>query len=173
MIGKKIKIESFMNLDEVKEYLDLYNNLEYRSSHDHTDVNSGSSIIQMFKLNKLQSDDFSMFRIVNQKNDFVGIITFKRVEHYDFLIGYRILKPNYKRQGYMTETLTMFIRYLFTKYPTLRRWTLKIASDNIESIGLAKKVGFKHEGTLREGYEYRQKICDFMIFSILRNEITY
>lgn len=170
--GKKVRIEAFNTLEEVKHYIKLYNNLEYRSIHDHTEVNNGEVLFRRYLENGLLSPEFSIYKILNKENVLVGIISYSKLEDYDYVLGYRILKPQYKHKGYMSEALTLFVSYMFNEYPKLRRCTLKIASENIESIGLAKKVGFVHEGTLREGYEYRNHVCDFEIYSKLRKEMS-
>lgn len=168
--GKRVKIERFLNIKEIEAYLEVYNNLEYRSIHDHTDLSDGQRLKEMFESNTLNSSTNSLFKIMNHQDEMVGIISFSKIEDYDYVIGYRILKPAFKRKGYMSEALKMFVIYMFETLPKLRRCTLKISSENIESIGLAKKIGFKHEGTLREAYEYRNHVCDFEIYGLLRKE---
>lgn len=170
IIGNKISIEQFNTLFEVEEYLTLYNDLNNRSLHDHTDISSGEFLKKRFEENRLKSESSAIYRILNSENELVGIISYSKVEYYDYVLGYRILEPIYKRKGYMSEALNLFIDYMFDTFPKLRRLTLKIASENTESIGLALKVGFKHEGTLRDAYEYRNHVCDFEIYGILKNE---
>ena len=59
-------------------------------------------------------------------------------------LGYAIGAP-FARQGYMTEGLRLVIRYAFTEMK-LHRLEANIQPDNVPSLALARKCGFKKEG---------------------------
>lgn len=172
MTGSRITIVPYRTKQEVQEYVTLYNNLEERTVHDHVETSDLMQQLHHFDKHGFQSENFGHFRILNEDNNFIGSIGYTKIEDYDYHIGYRILHSKYRHKGYMTEALQLFVTYVFHEFEQVRRCTLRIASENTESLGLAKKCGFVHEGTLRQGYEYRNRICDFEIFSILRKEFT-
>jgi len=86
-------------------------------------------------------------------------------------IGYDLDRP-YWGQGIMTEALTTIIDFGFGKMK-LNRIELLVLPGNERSIGLAKKLGFKKEGVLREhGFDEKMRPVDEVIFSMLRKDWT-
>lgn len=86
-------------------------------------------------------------------------------------IGYD-LSPQYWGQGIMTEALTAIIDFGFGRMK-LNRIELLALPGNERSIGLAKKLGFKKEGVLREhGFDEKMQAVDEVIFSMLRRDWT-
>src|SRR5215204_6067278 len=59
-------------------------------------------------------------------------------------LGYNIGAP-YARKGYMTEGLKLVVRYAFTEMG-LHRLEANIQPENIASIALVRKCGFRKEG---------------------------
>lgn len=59
-------------------------------------------------------------------------------------LGYYLGAP-YARQGYMTEGMQLVIRYAFTQIG-LHRLEANIQPDNLPSIALVRKCGFRKEG---------------------------
>ncbi len=45
------------------------------------------------------------------------------------------------------------------------------AENNIASCKLAEKCGFKREGVLRNAYFYRGSICNWVVYSLLKDEV--
>lgn len=75
-------------------------------------------------------------------------------------IGY-VLSPEYRRQGYMTEAVKAILDLTFLKLQ-LESASLRIISDNIDSINLAKRMGFTFD------YESEMEIKD-----VIRNVSHY
>jgi len=67
-------------------------------------------------------------------------------------IGYGLTQEKYKRQGFMNEILPFILDYGFKKMH-LNRIEGKTAQDNIASISLLKKYGFKKEATIHGHYK--------------------
>ena len=82
-------------------------------------------------------------------------------------IGYELGRP-YWRQGLMTEALHAIIDLGFRDM-NLNRVDALVMPDNIASIRLLEKIGFKNEGLLR-GYENwgSKGFTDLYILSLLR-----
>ena len=70
----------------------------------------------------------------------------------------------------MTKSLRLFSSYLFETIPLITRLSLFTAENNISSRKLAEKCGYKQEGILRDAYFYRGNICNWVIYSLLRDE---
>jgi len=85
-------------------------------------------------------------------------------------IGYWIGK-DYWRQGYALEGVRKLIDYSFNTLK-LRRLTIPAFAINKGSNGLAKSLGFKYEGTLRQAAKCKAtgKIHDENVWSLLSAE---
>ena len=59
-------------------------------------------------------------------------------------LGYYVGEP-FARRGYMTEGLSLVIRYAFDELK-LHRLEANIQPENVASIALVRKLGFRHEG---------------------------
>lgn len=73
-------------------------------------------------------------------------------------------------KGYMTEALSALIPYIFQELGA-QVLAARVFSENRPSARLLQKLGFTHEGTLRQAVATpRGEIFDDMIFSLLREE---
>lgn len=83
-------------------------------------------------------------------------------------MGYELL-PAYRRQGIMTEAMTAVIDYGFGTMG-LNRVQALTDPRNVPSQRLLRKLGFTHEGTMRENSHLDGRFTDDMIFGLLRRE---
>ncbi|MBB6218003.1 ribosomal-protein-alanine N-acetyltransferase [Anaerosolibacter carboniphilus] len=83
-------------------------------------------------------------------------------------IGYEIGKE-YWGKGFMQEALKSVIDYGFQTMD-LNRIEALVMLENIASIELLKKLGFKEEGVLREHGFYKNSFWDEYCFSLLKRE---
>lgn len=79
------------------------------------------------------------------------------------------LNPNYWKKGIMTEAMTAIIQYGFERM-ALNRIELLIDPKNRNSLSLARRLGFKREGILREHYIYKGQLLDDCLMSLLKRE---
>lgn len=83
-------------------------------------------------------------------------------------LGYGLNHEDYKRQGYMNEALQFVLDYGFTKMH-LNRIEAKTAQDNIASISLLEKYGFKKEATIHGHYKMPDgSYSDDFLFYLLK-----
>lgn len=83
-------------------------------------------------------------------------------------IGYE-LHPTYWRSGIMSEALSAIITFGF-KQLALHRIEANPLAINQASSELLLKLGFKHEGTLRERVFFRGHFIDQLYFGLLEEE---
>lgn len=83
-------------------------------------------------------------------------------------LGYALGKP-YWRTGLMREALTAFITYAFDAL-SLRRLDAKVDPENAASHQLLLKLGFTHEGRLRQRSVIKGEIKDSNVYGLLRHE---
>lgn len=81
----------------------------------------------------------------------------------------RRIAVDIKGSGYGYETMQGLLAYCFNTLRFNRFW-LDVYPDNTVGIALYKKLGFVHEGTLRQSYKSERGYLDQMIFSIIREE---
>jgi len=83
-------------------------------------------------------------------------------------IGYE-LHPAHWRQGLMAEALSAVIDYGFDEVELHRIEAAPLAS-NTASQGLLRRLGFSHEGTLRQRILFRGRFEDQLYYGMLRDE---
>ena len=83
-------------------------------------------------------------------------------------IGYELQKASW-RQGIMSEALTAILTFAFTEMG-LHRIDAVVYEWNERSQGILRKLGFVHEGTLRQRYFFRDHFWDEHHFGLLKEE---
>jgi len=87
------------------------------------------------------------------------------------VVGWWIAKE-YWGQGYMVDAAKTLLKYGFNNLK-LHRLEAEIHGDNPRSLGLAKKLGFKLEGTKREGHYHKGKFEAMWIVGLLKKEAKF
>lgn len=80
-----------------------------------------------------------------------------------------LFAPEAQGKGYGTESLRAVCDFAFTT-GGLRRMTACVTAGNHASRHLLEKVGFVHEGTLRESFWLHQTWYDDWVFGLLHRE---
>lgn len=83
-------------------------------------------------------------------------------------VGYA-LGREYWGQGYMQEALQALLSYCFETL-SLRRLEADVDPRNKASIQTLERLGFQHEGYLRERWEVAGEIQDALFYGLLRRE---
>lgn len=97
----------------------------------------------------------------------LGVVHFNK-DNKSCEIGYW-LSEELQGRGIMTKTCNRFIEHLF-KTKDLNRIEIKVASGNQKSQAVPLRLGFKKEGTLRQGLLLYNNFHDLELFSLLKNE---
>ena len=84
-------------------------------------------------------------------------------------LGYAVGEP-FARRGYMTEGLRLVCRYAFTEMK-LHRLEANIQPDNLPSLALARKCGFRKEGFSPRYLEINGQWRDHERWAILADEL--
>lgn len=94
---------------------------------------------------------------------------------YDFDEGFHRAETGYElnrtfwRQGIMTEAMSAILSYGFTELG-LHRIEAVVDDVNERSKELLRKLGFIHEGTLRQRFFFRDRFLDEHYFGLLKDE---
>jgi RimJ/RimL family protein N-acetyltransferase len=83
-------------------------------------------------------------------------------------IGYAMGRP-YWGHGYMNEALTALVKHAF-EVVQLRRLEADVDPRNTASIRTLERLGFQHEGYLRERWHVGGEIQDALFYGLLRHE---
>ena len=84
-------------------------------------------------------------------------------------IGIMIGEKAIWNQGLGTEAVSLLLRHGFETL-NLNRISLKVYSDNPRARRTYEKVGFVHEGTLRQAVYKRGRFGNVELMSVLRSE---
>ena len=168
--GLRVALRLFRDPDEVRQYVDRYNDLGERDPKDHCELASVEARVSEFRNTGLWTEDVGTMLITTVEGRMIGSIGFRRTSAAELELGYRLLRHDDRRKGYMTEALTRFAAFLFDADPHVRRLALRTADDNHASRSLAERCGFKQEGVLRQAYTYRGGIHDWVLYGMLREE---
>ena len=97
----------------------------------------------------------------------VGVIHFNR-DHKTCEIGYW-LRQELQGQGIMTKACRCLIDHIF-RTKSMNRIEIRVATGNVKSRNVPLRLGFAHEGTLRQAIYMYKEFRDIDLFSLLRTE---
>lgn len=83
-------------------------------------------------------------------------------------LGY-ITVACWQGHGVATECMTALVGHLFVE-GDFRRLYVEIDAENLTSVRLAERLGFKHEGCLRQHETTHKGLCDMLVYGLLRDE---
>lgn len=115
---------------------------------------------------------FLSFQLVRKKDERVlGWCSFHTwyIDHRRAELGYWLLHEDYKRMGYVSEAIPQVLKYGFTQMD-LNRVEAFVSPENIPSLRIMEKFGFRREGFLRQHYAHNGKIDDSVLFGLLRQD---
>ncbi len=102
----------------------------------------------------------------------VGILGLQQVDrfHKQTQIGYW-LAEEYQGRGIMTACCRALLDFAFREYK-LHRVEIRAAVGNTKSSAIPERLGFTHEGTLRESEWVNDRFVDGAVYSMLQDEWT-
>ncbi len=107
---------------------------------------------------------------ITDAGQMVGVVGFHYVNrlHLATSIGYW-LAADAQGRGTMTLALTALVDHAFTAWG-MHRVELQAAVGNVRSRAVAERLGFVHEGVLREAERFETRYADLDVFSVLEPE---
>lgn len=108
------------------------------------------------------------FVIEDRDGRFLGGCGLNHLDHYNRRanLGYWV-RSSATRQGVATRAVTLLVDWAFRNTP-LTRLEIVIAQGNVASLGVAKKAGAAHEGTLRNRIVLHGTAHDAELFAFVR-----
>jgi RimJ/RimL family protein N-acetyltransferase len=87
----------------------------------------------------------------------------------DAFVGIGFGEREYWGKGYGTDLMNLILRYAFTEL-NLQRVTLNVFEYNPRAVRSYEKVGFRHEGRMRQALNKEGRRWDMLFMGILREE---
>jgi len=168
--GKMIRLRTVRETDLDRLY-NFLTDIAHRGDFVPLHIPSEATFKRQFHETGFWNADYGRCLIINATEEIVGSIWFfKSIPYFDGVeIGYTMFDPHQRRQGIMTEALSLCVDYLFQS-TNIHRLQLIIAEGNIASERVAQKCGFTYEGTARQAMFARGRHQDMKLYSLLRHE---
>lgn len=117
----------------------------------------------------MASDDQIYYVICLKKDEQpIGYIRVDLTDDERKIAWLRFALGTHRGQGYMKESLAVFISRLFTN--GIMRIDAEVYQSNIRSQSLMEKIGFSVEGRRREAHFNGQSYEDILVFGLLKRE---
>lgn len=102
-----------------------------------------------------------------------GAIRVKDIDHFDrkATVGY-FIGSHFQGKGIVTSSVRAVLGYCFASLD-LNRVELRCAAANEQSMRVAERLGFTHEGLLRQDEFLHGVFVDQHVYSLLRDEFKY
>ena len=134
----------------------------YKTKDDYT---------RLYTARRLEADNFDGSRgyVVEYNGELAGTVGFGIPNRDNVIeVGYW-LRQDLQGKGIMTRSVEAVITMLFVEVG-MHRVTIRAATTNLPSRGIPERLGFKHEGTMREGGFVNNEYLDLEIYSMLDHE---
>jgi ribosomal-protein-alanine N-acetyltransferase len=145
--------------------------LKYLDRDSHKSVEESELMIE--EMIKSYNNKEGINWIIRKKDtlDVIGYIGYWRMIRLNVRaeIGYA-MKPEYWGNGYMQEALTKVIEFGFNTF-RLHSIEGNVNPNNLSSLKLLEKLGFKREAYFREDYLFNGKFLDSVIYSLLETDV--
>lgn len=107
---------------------------------------------------------------IRYRDKIVGILGLHQLDrvHKQTQIGYW-LAEEYQGRGVMTACCRALVDFAFREYQ-LHRVEIRAAVENTRSTAIPERLGFTHEGTLRESEWVNDRFVDGAVYSMLEDE---
>jgi ribosomal-protein-alanine N-acetyltransferase len=144
--------------------------LEYWGNEVFSELKEAEAQIQ-FNLDSVASGNSICWAIENPRSGgLIGTVTLFKLDEQNHRaeVGY-ILKRNFWGQGLMSEVLPTIIEYSFDQLQ-MHRLEADTDPENIGSLALLEKFGFKREGFFRDRWLVHGKWHDSVMLGLLKSE---
>jgi RimJ/RimL family protein N-acetyltransferase len=168
--GQLCTVRHLLNTD-LNTFIALVNDLPSRGEYFSLFFKSPEAMRREFAQNGFVTEDNELFVVEDQiTHHIIGVIThFKTRTPSSREIGYRLFDQHMSGMGYTSEALGLLSDYLFRINP-VHRLEVLAAPENIGSVRVAEKCGFRAEGTLRQAFFVNGHYQDVIVLSLLRPE---
>jgi RimJ/RimL family protein N-acetyltransferase len=155
----KLALFSYRSLPEVALY---------QSWHPSTLSEVESFIQKTLDADPNKNDQWVQLAICLKEGTMIGDLGIHFIDDYQVELGYT-LSPLYQSQGYAYEAVSAVIDELFIRFKK-HRITASVDPDNVNSIRLLEKFGFRKEAYFKKSFYLNGEWFDDVLFAILDEE---
>ena len=151
-------------LDAGRDYLSEY--LPWMSTYPTEEEHS-----RLFDIRHNETDNFDGSRgyVIEYKGELAGAIGFGKPNRDNGIeVGYW-LRQDLQGRGIMTRSVEAVVTMLFVEVG-IHRVTIRAATPNLPSRGIPERLGFKREGTMRDGAFVNNEYLDLELYSMIDHE---
>ncbi|MDR1338135.1 MAG: GNAT family N-acetyltransferase [Rickettsiales bacterium] len=172
IIGPRVELRSLAASPDNAEiyYKFLTENQDNILEFDNLYFDSAKDILEF--LERIDKSDDSKTYGIYRDGQFIGYFGFEMWNERDKWVSlYFALATSATGNGLMTEALNLFADEFFARGGN--RMQLTCCVENLKSIGVAVRCGFKHEGVMRKRFFYVRKgtFLDDYLYSKIRDDI--
>lgn len=168
---KRLRLRSITE-EDIDFIFKLFSRTETNLYSEYPDLETRKEAEEMYERYMKPSSE-THFRLIielQETGEPIGTIGFYNYTNFHMRaqIGYDLLKE-YWGQGYVSEAVLGVINYGFEEVGLIRI-EATVDPENKASIRVLEKTGFKHEGTMRKRYLYKDKLHDELWYGIIKDE---
>ncbi|NNL90644.1 MAG: GNAT family N-acetyltransferase [Saprospiraceae bacterium] len=159
-------------LIDLSQLLKLPNSVFVKKLNLTTDFNIENEKKRIKRLIGRSSDEYILWDIYENNNHLnIGNLGFHNLslEHKRSEIGYWC-HQDWRNKGVIQECLSRIIKYGF-EILNLNRIEAYLDEKNGASEAVLKKLNFTKEGLLRQHYIHGGKVCDSLVYSLLKDDV--
>jgi RimJ/RimL family protein N-acetyltransferase len=172
LVGKKVYLRLLEESDIGDEYVEWLNDYEVTRYLETGQFPSSPEAIRKYLERFQDSTTDLIFAIVDTETDqHIGNVTLNRINWINRTAdtGLIIGKKAFWGKGYAFEAWSLVLEYAFQRLG-LRKIIAGAVVDNVTSITILKKLGFKIEGTFRQEFLVDGEYKDGVRLGLLREE---
>jgi [ribosomal protein S5]-alanine N-acetyltransferase len=168
--GSKITLRAVRETD-LETLFALSSDISNRGEYFPHDFHSETSFKKDFQENGLWTGTGGQLLICDKDEQIVGTVFVYGVQSYfnGPEIGYILFNEGSRNKGYVTEAVSLVVKYLFSNTP-INRIQIVVDPLNLASKRVAQKCGFKFEGIARGAFFHNGRNRDVEVHSILHDE---
>ncbi len=132
-----------------------------------------SAVKRLFEEREMSTTDDSFAIHPNGESEPVGVVSLMNVSEANLSAELSVIvgRPDDRSRGYGAEAIAMIVRYAFEELG-LNRVGLSVFDFNDTAISTYERLGFVHEGRLRQAVKREDRFRDALLMSVLRDEWT-
>ena len=172
--GKNIILRNISLTDCSEKYVNWLNNKEINEYLESRLTVQTEESVRQFVSNIIESDDTYLFAILSKENNEhignikVGPINFNYKHTF---IGYLIGDKEHWGKGIASEAVYLAVKFCHNILK-LHKINAGIIAENIGSIRVLEKLGFKMEGCIRDDVFINGKYSDVYKYGLLETELV-
>ena len=173
IVGRSVRLRAVAR-DDLPRFVEWFSDPDVRR---HLDMYLPFSLAQEERwfenlLERMEKRETVMFTIETRDDDaHIGNVSLFSINWKDrhAELGITIGDKDYWNRGYGTDAIRTILELAFDEM-NLHRVTLRVHADNTRAIRAYEKVGFQHEGALRESVFRDGAYLDMILMGILDGE---